>query len=89
MRSERDVAGSLQVSAARALARTLVVGFGVAEEEERALTELQKVDLLTAALTCFDGLEDELAGFLEVEGLLSAHAEAAVFLGGQTGEEDV
>jgi hypothetical protein len=81
VRTEHDLAGPLAVSAARRMAEALIVGFGRCRVEGRMLNELQTIDMLTAALLCFEGHTDELAGMLEADGLLRLNAEAAELLG--------
>lgn len=82
-RTRRDAAhpdssvSSAQVGAANRPAEILVVGFENAELHDRPLTELQKIDILSAALAIFDGHRQEIETQLELEeALLDAGRQA-------------
>jgi hypothetical protein len=60
-----------QVGAARELARTLTVGFGICDEEGFPLSERQMIALLTAALLGFDELRVETHEALTTDRALS------------------
>jgi hypothetical protein len=61
-----------QVCGAGRVARLLVVGFGLCEEEGFPLSERQQIALLTAAFLSFDGFEHETRDMLDAERLLAA-----------------
>lgn len=75
MRPERRVTegveSTLQVVTAQRMAQATVTGFGFCEECGHALTERQKVALLTAAMLELDGLHEEVQGVVHVERLIA------------------
>ncbi len=65
------VESTLQVVVAQRVAQATVTGFGFCEECGHALTERQKVALLTAAMLELDGMRDEVGGVVHVERLIA------------------
>lgn len=74
--NDHDRAAVLAQVAYEGVARALMVGFDKCLMEERPVTQLQQIDLLTSALACCDGLAGELERTLAFDGILRFHAEA-------------
>jgi hypothetical protein len=62
------LAGAIRNDAAERVASLLVVGFDSLEEDEKALNQPQKIELVQCAIEFLDGLEREVAVLL-VDGL--------------------
>lgn len=75
MRPQRKVTegveGTLHVVVAQRMAQATVTGFAFCEECGHALTERQKVALLTASMLELDGLHEEVQGVVHVEQLIA------------------
>ena len=68
-------ASSAQIAAAGRMATALVVGFGFCDGEGYGLSELQRIEVLKAALIVFDDFRAEVESHIRLGSTLGAMGE--------------